>query len=568
MSLKRIILSLYRISFTILRVSVCLLYRNQRVLIEWELLAMRNSSVIFSSYFDFYSSLFMASVSIIAATVFTFSQSYMAHEKYFLRFHILVVIFVISIALLIFCPNLVTLLIGWDGLGVTSYLLVIYFQNTKAYGAGMITALTNRVGDVLILISIALFLNKRSFRFWFWSLEAVWVSPIWILLIAAITKSAQIPFSAWLPAAIAAPTPVSSLVHSSTLVTAGVYLVFRLRGGSDLTFALFILGVSTIIIASLSAMWEIDIKKIVALSTLSQLGLIFRAMGLGLFKVAFFHLLTHAYFKALLFISVGNSIHLSNDYQDLRKVGLCPWSLSSTTTFALIANFSLCGLPFMGGFYSKDLILESILMRNYSVWAWGLFFFSVALTVLYSLRFTFITLWKASSSEKLSFREDSDRTIKKAILGLFPLAVIGGAILGYLLFNEPISVVLPLEQKNLALSFILAGRLASYTSSNIIVNNKHEAWRLGRIWSLPFVSGKLLVINFIRLGGLARKSDLSWLPKLILTGVPSFKLRPIDASPIEFNSAFMIKTVGLFFLLSLIIYLCVIKLIIISKIKT
>ena len=186
---------------------------------------------------------------------------------------------------------------------------------------------------------------------------------LFLLLTAACTKSAQLPFSAWLPAAIAAPTPVSSLVHSSTLVTAGVYLLFRLGPSllhSGLLGFVFRVGVATILMARVRALYETDIKKIVALSTLRQLGLIFTALGLGGFKIAFFHLLAHAFFKALLFMSVGNLIHLSSDYQDLRKIGVCTTSLPVSLSFSLAANMRLMGLPFMAGFYSKDLMLETI----------------------------------------------------------------------------------------------------------------------------------------------------------------------------------------------------------------
>lgn len=176
-----------------------------------------------------------------------------------------------------------------------------------------------------------------------------------------MTKSAQIPFSAWLPAAMAAPTPVSSLVHSSTLVTAGVYLLFRfseLLSHRAYLPCLLKAGVLTIIIAGCAALSELDIKKIVALSTLSQLGLIITTLGLGLYEIAYFHLLTHAFFKALLFISVGNIIHLSRDFQDLRKIKLIEFCYPVSLSFSLVANCSLCGFPFLAGFYSKDLILE------------------------------------------------------------------------------------------------------------------------------------------------------------------------------------------------------------------
>lgn len=182
-----------------------------------------------------------------------------------------------------------------------------------------------------------------------------------------MTKSAQMPFSSWLPAAIAAPTPVSALVHSSTLVTAGVFLLIRfynfLTEIKYFNFILIIISCSTILIAGLSALTECDLKKIIALSTLSQLGVIIASLGLGCVNLAFFHLITHALFKALLFICAGSIIHFHIHGQDLRTIGNLTRQLPFTISALLIANISLCGLPFISGFYSKDMILETAIFN-------------------------------------------------------------------------------------------------------------------------------------------------------------------------------------------------------------
>jgi NADH-ubiquinone oxidoreductase chain 5 len=205
---------------------------------------------------------------------------------------------------------------------------------------------------------------------------------------------------------MAAPTPVSSLVHSSTLVTAGVYLLFRfselLAHGACLPYLLKA-GVLTIIMAGASALKELDIKKIVALSTLRQLGLMIATLGLGLYEIAYFHLLTHAFFKALLFMAVGNIIHLSRDFQDLRKIRLIEFCYPVRLSFSLVANCRLCGLPFMAGFYSKDLILEVILLCSENLTVILLMFTAVALTVIYTVRFVFLIMCgRLSSSSSLS----------------------------------------------------------------------------------------------------------------------------------------------------------------------
>ena len=491
----------------------------------------------------------------------------MGREKFFTRFHLLVIAFVLSIALLIFCPNLITLLLGWDGLGVTSYLLVIYFQNRKAYGAGIITALTNRIGDVLILVAIASLVYLGRPLFWLNAAQHLFKpNLVFILIIAGITKSAQVPFSAWLPAAMAAPTPVSSLVHSSTLVTAGVYLTLRLRGDSHLSFTLFVVGVSTIIIARIRAIWEMDMKKIVALSTLSQLGLIFCSIGLGLFKVTFFHLLTHAYFKAILFMSVGNSIHLSNDYQDLRKIGLCHNSLPSTLRFAIAANIRLCGLPFIAGFYSKDSILEIIRIEQFSLARWALFYTAVALTLLYSLRFTLMIRWGFTYAEPLTAASDTDSLIIKSMTILLPLTVMAGRSLSYLLFSESLFICLPVEIKNLTLAIILLGIIISWHLPNYCKNSHSASWNWGNIWTLPLISTATLISRSLNTGKCVRKLDLSWTPDFLIRGAPGNYATLGDYLSLK-KFFWGIFIVGGASWLLLVIYLCVIKLIIIFKFK-
>lgn len=225
-----------------------------------------------------------------------------------------------------------------------------------------------------------------------------------LVVMAAATKRAQIPFSAWLPAAMAAPTPVSALVHSSTLVTAGVYLLIRMSHwlGEGGWLGLVLLGGSlTITMAGVSALFEPDIKKIVALSTLSQLGLIIRAVGAGLWGAAFIHLLAHAYFKALLFIAVGNIIHLSDDFQDMRKGALSPGS-SVTYGFRALANLRLCGLPFLSGFFSKDFILERSATANSPSLGLMALYLGVALTAAYSTRFMLACWWASTRKSPIT----------------------------------------------------------------------------------------------------------------------------------------------------------------------
>lgn len=243
---------------------------------------------------------------------------------------------------------------------------MIYYQNYKSYSAGILTCLTNRVGDRAILIAISWLLAWGSLDYIYYLTffrKEVFVATIFVGL-AAITKRAQVPFSSWLPAAIAAPTPVSALVHSSTLVTAGIYLLVRFSPVLEIVnfkLILFFRGVLTIIMSSLGALYEIDLKKIIALSTLSQLGLIIIRLRAGYYLLAFFHLLTHALFKASLFLCAGRIIHSFIGRQDLRDLNGVTSIMPLSSSCLLICSLSLSGFPFLSAFFSKDKIIEESL---------------------------------------------------------------------------------------------------------------------------------------------------------------------------------------------------------------
>jgi NADH-ubiquinone oxidoreductase chain 5 len=235
-----------------------------------------------------------------------------------------------------------------------------------------------------------------------------------------------------LPAAIAAPTPVSALVHSSTLVTAGVYLLIRfnvLLENTLLGQAILLISGLTIFIAGLGANFEFDLKKIIALSTLSQLGLIMRILSIGFYKLAFFHLLTHALFKALLFICAGAIIHNIKNRQDIRTIGGLVNQIPLTAACLNLANLALCGMPFLAGFYSKDLILEIVILSNINIFRFFLYFFSTGLTVCYSFRLVYYTLTGEFNSSSLHPINDEGGIILRGIIGLLIISVIGGSIL-------------------------------------------------------------------------------------------------------------------------------------------
>lgn len=268
-----------------------------------------------------------------------------------------------------------------------SYCLVIYYQSVNSYNSGIITVLRNRVGDVTILMSVIFLINYS--RLDIINLKEIIRLCGVFILISGITKRAQIPFSAWLPAAIAAPTPVSSLVHSSTLVTAGIYLLIRFNILFEFKLfsnVLIIIARMTLFIAGVGANLEIDFKKIIAFSTLRQLGLIILILSVGKVEFAFFHLIIHALFKSILFLCAGLVIHNMMGVQDIRYLGGF-FSFSPPIRGCMgLARLSLFGFPFVGGFYSKDLILEYIYINSNNFIIILILIIRTSLTMMYCIR--------------------------------------------------------------------------------------------------------------------------------------------------------------------------------------
>lgn len=272
---------------------------------------------------------------------------------------------------------------------------------------------------------------------------------------------------------MSAPTPVSSLVHSSTLVTAGVYLLFRFRGRFSYSINIFLLYLSllTIFIAGLAANFEFDLKKIIALSTLSQLGIIITILCLGGYYLAFFHLLIHALFKALLFMCAGAIIHNLGNCQDIRFIGGILNYIPISRTCFIIRNFALCGLPFLSGFYSKDLIAEFLSINILSVIIYLIFFLSIGLTVAYSIRLSFYIFFGNFNILRINFLNDeNNRIMIKRILGLVFLVIFKGAILCWVIFSVPYFILLPRSIKFITITIILIGGFIGYEVYNLKYN--------------------------------------------------------------------------------------------------
>nr|YP_009338121.1 NADH dehydrogenase subunit 5 [Lytta caraganae]ANG08416.1 NADH dehydrogenase subunit 5 [Lytta caraganae] len=504
--------------------SIWLMINDLTYFFEYEVLLINSSPISMTILLDWMSLLFMSFVLFISSMVIFYSDEYMCGDLSLNRFILLVVMFVLSMMLLIISPNLVSILLGWDGLGLVSYCLVIYYQNTKSFNAGMITALTNRIGDVALLMAIAWMLNYGSWNYIFYLEELkgdfYMIIISFLVVLAAMTKSAQIPFSSWLPAAMAAPTPVSSLVHSSTLVTAGVYLLIRFNYSlsDELMMLLLFISSMTMFMSGLGANFEYDLKKIIALSTLSQLGLMMMILSLGGYKLAFFHLLTHALFKALLFMCAGNIIHNMLNCQDIRFMGSLVSSMPLTCVFMNICNLSLCGIPFLSGFYSKDLIAEVMSMDYLNLYIYMIFHVSVGLTVSYSFRLVYYVFVGNLNFLPLVNLSEGSFKMLRSMSGLIFLVVVMGSVLSWLIFDSLYVIVLPFFMKVATLLAISLGMVIGYSMAkfsielnNWSLNNINISMYLAGMWNMPILS--TFGVNFypVMLGNLYLKSlDQGW----------------------------------------------------------
>lgn len=325
---------------------------------------------------------FFVTLLTISISVTIWSYYYLDNIVSYRGFLVLLFLFLFAMYGLIFSADLLGLLCFWDLLGFTSFFLVIYYRTRSRLASGFITGVTNRIGDCFLLSFFGLAGLSGSLSLGLY---------VCLLIAVRFTKSAQFPFSIWLPAAISAPTPVSALVHSRTLVTAGVYLLFRFV---PLYFSLLVYtGVLTTFLAGLAAFFESDFKKIIALSTLSQLGIIMTGLGLGQRTLCFIHLNIHASYKALLFMAVGILIHGTYGSQGFRKLGTLVASSSLVGVRLLLACVSMCGLVFTSGWVSKDTILASAFCTSTPLSLVIFFYFGLVLTVAYRIR---IVYWASS----------------------------------------------------------------------------------------------------------------------------------------------------------------------------
>nr|YP_010693564.1 NADH dehydrogenase subunit 5 [Scolytoplatypus skyliuae]WCB99755.1 NADH dehydrogenase subunit 5 [Scolytoplatypus skyliuae] len=504
-------LFLFFLSFILFFFCLSLMFMDIVIYLEFIFLLSNFMSVEYVIFLDWMSTMFLSVVLFISSMIFYYMKDYMEAEKNYIRFIYLMLMFIGSMMFMIMSMDLITILIGWDGLGLVSYLLVIFYQNMKSNSAGMLTALSNRIGDAFFMLSIAMMVNFGSWKFMFiYDSGGSFMLIMFMLMLAAMTKSAQVPFSSWLPAAMAAPTPVSSLVHSSTLVTAGVYLLIRISSKMNNWLLLILLYSSllTMFMAGLNANFEYDLKKIIALSTLSQLGMMIVIICVGSSELALFHLFIHALFKALLFMCAGAMIHNFHGLQDMRLMGGAMKYLPITSVCLIVSSFSLCGVPFLSGFYSKDLIVEVLSMSGINTMVYFIFYFSIGLTVSYSFRLMYYMFFGEINYLPLScFSDSNNSNMNNSMLGLVFFVIFMGSCLMWINLNFPYYVILPNFMKMLVMVMIVVGIIFGVflNWSKFKTGLSYQLFKsfyffFSSMWYLPILSTKGVSLYFLKGG--------------------------------------------------------------------
>jgi NADH-quinone oxidoreductase subunit L len=393
----------------------------------------------FSSSFGFLidplSVTFMLVITGVGFLIHVYSIGYMHDDEGQNRFFSYLNLFVFFMLLLVMGKNYLIMFVGWEGVGLCSYLLIgFWFKNQEYNSAANKAFIMNRIGDLGMLVGIVLiFMNFGSIEYSD-VLSAELTGPMTLitlmLFIGAMGKSAQIPLFTWLPDAMAGPTPVSALIHAATMVTAGIYMVARnnaLYLAAPFTMEVVtIVGIATALLAAIIAMKQNDIKKVLAYSTVSQLGLIFVALGVGAFTAGIFHVVTHAFFKALMFLGAGSVIHALGGEQDLTKMGGLRKHLPITFITFLIGVLAISGIPPFAGFFSKDEILAAAFSHNIVIWALAVL--TSLLTAFYMFRLFFLAFYgeERAGHHAMSHIHESPKSITIPLIVLAALSVLGG----------------------------------------------------------------------------------------------------------------------------------------------
>lgn len=472
-------------------------------------MSVESLNVNFGFLIDQLSSLMILIITGVGFLIHLFSIGYMHHDKSVAKYFAYLNFFIFNMLVLVLGDSLVTLFVGWEGVGLASYLLIgFWFTDKEKAAAGMKAFITNRIGDAAFLIGMFIFfvtygtLNIQELNGMAPTvMESTWLGIATLgtlfLFIGATGKSAQIPLYVWLPDAMAGPTPVSALIHAATMVTAGVYMIIRLNpmflAAPNTMMIIAIIGALTVVMAASIGITQNDIKKVLAYSTVSQLGYMFLACGVGAFTAAFFHLMTHAFFKALMFLGSGSVIHAMHEEQDIRRMGGLKKYLPWTHLTFMMGWLAILGTPGFSGFFSKDEILWMSFhspLGHWSLWALGVL--GATMTAFYMTRLMCLTFWGQSRVPKDIHPHESSAIMLVPLVILAILSVVGG----YVGIPHVIGAILPGHPEN-----ILADWFAPIVKSipNITEADAVMEWSLmGVSVGLAFISAMTAYHLYVR----------------------------------------------------------------------